>query len=485
MQTANAADTPRRSSRVPITIPIRVTSLEPSARFSETCETLVVSAHGCALRSPVRLEAGIPLRFQSEEGRETMAHVVACQPMESDQPGWKVGVKLDHPENFWGLRPCPEEWVGLLQIPVPAAPRPSRKLAVVNSEAVHQPLSPPQPSLNVVFDKLEKQLSDEHLKSLLTELVRPLNAEVTDIREKLARGESKRSRFEVSLSQIPPELEDQLWARLRRDLGTQALQQTQEQSAQLLGAAKASIDEKITVAQDEFRQRLLQELQGVEQRAQVLSLDMGDTVRQQLRAGLEKFQQQALDAGSRLDRRGEEQLQALQQRLREEHDAYRREMEQVEAAVESKATRLEAQVADLGSRTGNLDQSVRRLESNLDDHLEQIAGEIISAAQTELESASGVVLKELKTHGAVELGNQLDEARGRLSNIQKEIEISISESVKAQVAEAVQAFEQTMEELAEHSVGRWRLALAKDLNSVATLLGEKIRSEARCDTDDN
>jgi hypothetical protein len=436
------------------------------------------------MRSPVRLDAGVPVRFQSEEGRETMAHVVACQPM-SDQPGWMLGVKLDRPENFWGLRPCPEEWVGLLQKPAPAAQRAGRKLSVVNSDAVHQPLAPDPPTLSVVFDKIERQLSDGHLKTILAELVKPLHAEVTDIREKLTKAESKHSRFEVSLSQIPPELEEQLWVRLRRDLGTQALQQTQEQATQVLGAAKVSIDEKITTAQDEFRQRLLQELQTVEQRAQVLSLDMGDSVRQQLRAGLEKFQQQALDAGSRLDRRSEEHLQALQQRLGEEHDAYRKEVEQVQAAVESKAARLDAHVAELGSRTGNLDESVRRLESNLDDHLEQIASEIVSGARTELEKASGVVLKDLKTHGAVELGSQLDGARGRLSNIQKEIEVSISESLKAQVAEAVQAFEQTMEELAEHSVGRWRLALAKDLNSVATLLGEKIRSEARCTTDDD
>ena len=484
MHSANVPDTPRRSSRVPITLPIRVTSLEPSARFSGICETLVVNAHGCALRSPVKLEAGVPVRFQSEEGRETMAHVVACQPLGSHQPGWKLGVKLDRPENFWGIKPCPEQWLGLLEMPASTTARPSRKLSMANPEALHQPLSPDAPTLKVVFDKIEKQLSDDHLKTILAELVKPLNTEVADIREKLTRGESKRSKFEVSLSQIPPELEEQLWVRLKRDLETQALQQTREQSAQVLGAAKATIDEKINTAQEEFRQRALQDLQAVEQRAQAISLDMSDTVRQQLRVGLEKFQQQALDAGSRLDRRSEENLQALQLRLREEHEAYRKEMDQVQAAVESKSVRLEAQLADLDSRTGNLDQSVRRLESNLDDHLEQVAREIISAAHTDLQTAAGVVLKELKASGANELANQVGEARGRLNKIQKEIEVSISESLKVKVAEAMQAFEQTMEELAQHSVGRWRLALAKDLNSVATLLGEKIRSEARCDTDD-
>jgi len=71
----------RRSSRVPIALPILVTSLEPGAQFSEVCETMVVSAHGCAMRSPTKLDAGVPLHFHSQEGRETTAQVVYCQPI--------------------------------------------------------------------------------------------------------------------------------------------------------------------------------------------------------------------------------------------------------------------------------------------------------------------------------------------------------------------------------------------------------------------
>lgn len=484
MQRANLDDT-RRSSRVPITVPVLVTSLEPGAGFSEMCETLVVSAHGCALRSPMKLEAGVPVQFHSQEGRETIAHVVACQPMGSDQPGWKLGVKLDRPENFWGLQPCPEEWVRLSDMPVPAKQQPARKLAAGKSEAAQQPQNQVPPSLKIVFDKIEKQLSDEHLKIVLGELVKPLTAEMTEVREKLARAETRRSRFDVSLSQIPPELEEQLWARLRQDLGAQAVQLTREQATQVLGAAKATIEQKIAAAQDEFRERLVQELKTVEQRAQALSQDIAGTVRRHLGAGVEKFEQKVLEAGTRLDERSEQLLRSLQQRLGEEHDTYRQEMKQVQTAAESKWSQLQAQATDLGSRTGKLDESVRRLESELDVHLETLAAEIVSGARTELEMAAGVVLKDLQTRGTNQLGNQLDQACDRLKNIQSEIETSLSESLKAQVKDSLQAFEQTMEELAQHSVGRWRIALAKDLNSVATLLGEKIRSEAMCDPDEN
>jgi hypothetical protein len=465
---------------VPITIPIRVTSLQPDAQFSEVCETLVVNAHGCAMRSPIKLDPGVPVQFRSKEGRETMARVVACDPMDSGEEGWKLGVKLERPENFWGLRPCPEEWDRLLELPLPGT-QPKQKANVAPKAPARAQVPP---TLQTAFDKIEKQLSDDHLKSLLAQLVKPLNDEVLELRDKLTRA-SRQNRFEVSLSQIPPQLEEQLWARLRQDLGAQALQQAREQSTQVLGTASATIEQKIAAAQDEFRKRLTHELQVVEKQAQALSQEITDAARQHFRAEQEKFQQQVLDAGSSLDRRSETRLQALQQTLNDDYHSYRREVEQIQAAVEAKSSGLEAQINDLGIRTGKLNESVRRLETELDAHLNSVASEIVSAAGAELESAAAIVLKDLQRRGTNDLVSRLEGACERLKDIQREIEAAASEELKTRVAEAQQAFEQTMEELAQHSVGRWRLALSKDLNSVAAVLGQHIRSEARCDPEEN
>jgi len=467
----------RRSSRVPITVPVRVTSLEPNPQFSEVCETLVVSAHGCSLRSPMKLEAGMPLRLYSKEGRQATAQVVICQPMGSDQQGWKLGAKLDQPDNFWGLTACPEDWLRLLEMPAPAAPPAQRKLPGGNSGAP-QPPAQVAASLKPVFDKIEKQLSDEHLKVVLAELVRPLQTEMSDLREKLARGDARRSRFEVSLGHIPPELEEKLWIRLRQDLGTRVLQQTREQSAEVLAGAKATIEQKIGDAQAEFRHRLVGELQVVEQRAQALSQDLAGAVRQHVRTGTEKLQQQAADAGTRLDGQGEELLRVLEQRLVDKHNAHRQEMEQVQAAVAAQASQFQAQVADLGPRIKKQDESVRRLELELDEHLERIAAEIVSDARTQLEGAANAALKELQIRGANEFAGQLDEACGQLRTIQNRIENSFSGSLSAQIAEALQSFGQDIEKLAQQSVERWRMALARDLNSVAKTLGEQFRLEA-------
>jgi len=123
MQNANSPAVLRRSSRVPVNVPVLVTSLEPGTRFSEVCETLVVNAHGCAMRSPVKLDAGVLLHFHSKEGRETTAKVIACQPLEADRTSWRLAARLDRPENFWGLTTCPADWA---QLPAPAAPTKSK-----------------------------------------------------------------------------------------------------------------------------------------------------------------------------------------------------------------------------------------------------------------------------------------------------------------------------------------------------------------------
>jgi hypothetical protein len=468
------APTLRRSSRVPIAVPILVTSLDPRANFSEVCETLVVSAHGCAMRAPGKLEAGVPLHFHSQEGRETTGQVVYCQSIGSDRQSWRLGARFDRPENFWGLQTCPKDWARLpATVEGNGAPMPASTNILPPNQAIA--------SAKIVLDRIKKQLSDEHLKAMLAELVHPLEAEVTDLKEKLAQG-AKRSRFEVSLSQIPPELEQQLELRLKNELGPQVLKQARQQSEQVLAAAKAAIDQKTTESHAEFLRRVTVDLQAVEQRAQGLSNDVAQNLREYLNRGLGEFHQQVIDAGNRLKRLSGDLLQVMEHSLGELHDGRRRELEQVQATVVAESSRLQEQIADLDRRMAKLDESARELESGLDKRLSQMSSDTIRTARSQLESALEVVLSELGTRSVQELQNQLDEARANLQSIQKGIEASVSESLRIQVAETLQSFEHSVDEVAQHSVEQWRLTLAAALNSVARTLGEQFLLRAATDS---
>lgn len=468
---ASKAHTIRRSSRVPIHLPVHVTSLEPNAPFSEVCETLVVSAHGCALRFPIPLDAGSALHLHSKEGRQITAYVVTCQPMGSEGDGWRLGARLDQPDNFWGLESCPNDWRPLA-MPAPAfQPPPQRPSAVV----LRKPQAPSRAS-QAVLDKIEEQLSEERLRGILAKLVRPLQAEINEVQQKLTRN-ARQNRFEVSLGQIPPQLEEKLWERLRQEVGSRVLEQAREQSAEILATAKATAEQKISGALAEFRNRLSGELHTVEQRSQALTKEITAAVRQQVHVGIEKLQQQTLDAEAQLTAQGEKVLTSVERRLADTHGVHRREIEQIQSAAAAQASQLQTELADLGQRIEALNEAVRRLQTDLDAHLDRMAGEIVSDARSQLERAVVAALKDLQVRGSNEVDTRLDQVCSHLRTIQNRIESSFSGSLGTQGEEAVQSVGQQFEELAQQCMERWRVALASDLKSVAKTLGQQLRGE--------
>jgi hypothetical protein len=251
----------------------------------------------------------------------------------------------------------------------------------------------------------------------------------------------------------------------------------------MLGSAKTAMEEKIGAALTEFRHRLAGELHAVEQRAQVLSKELTTTTQQQVHAGMEKLQRQALEKEEHLDAASEKLLSSLQEQLAESHKVHRREVDQIQVDAAAKAFQLQSEVSDLGRRMAALNESVRRLESDLDAHLERVAAEIVSGAEGQIESAVALALKNLQARASNEVETGLSEMCGHLRTIQNRIEDSFSASVTGRGEEAVQSVAQQFEELAQQSTEKWRLALAKDLNSVANTLGQQLRQEFEPEAD--
>ena len=72
----------RRSTRLPLEIPLRVTSLDPKVKFAEDCNTVTVNAHGCGLMSPKRL-AAVPWAaycLHCQESRDAQERPDSVQP---------------------------------------------------------------------------------------------------------------------------------------------------------------------------------------------------------------------------------------------------------------------------------------------------------------------------------------------------------------------------------------------------------------------
>jgi PilZ domain-containing protein len=101
----------RRSTRLPLEIPVRVTSLDSAQPFSEQCNTTLVNAHGCGLIAPCEFGQGIPVRLEIVSAqRHTTARVAEVVPLGGDPETWLVGLELDIPGNFWGIEYAPSDW---------------------------------------------------------------------------------------------------------------------------------------------------------------------------------------------------------------------------------------------------------------------------------------------------------------------------------------------------------------------------------------
>jgi exonuclease VII small subunit len=484
MHNENVLLSPRRSSRVPVAMPILVTSLD-GAHFSEVCETLVVNAHGCAIRSRAKLDPGVLLHFHSKDGRGTTAQVVSCQPMERDSQSWRLAAELEHPGNFWGLQNFPKDWTAWQTSALPEV----LQLAAPAQNAVQLTVGPSERSeaapQSTAAATTPLILSEEYLKKVIVELVRPLHAEITAMREKLARADANRSRFEVSLSSIPPELEQQLEQRLRQDLSPKVIEEARQESSRTLSAAKMAIKEMVVEVQKEFQSKSKEELAVVEQRAGQLSAHIVEAIREQLRDGVGDLQRKLVDGRNQLRRTSDELLISLQTSLNDEHNARREELEQLRVQVAAESLRLHEQIEQLDNRVSMLDESLRSWESGLDGHLSQMATETVNSTRNEIESVADNVLQELKTRSAQTLSNQMDEAAGDMRIVQQGVVASVSESLKTQSADALQEFEQSMDELAHSSIERCRSRIAAGLNAVTKNLGEHFQTEHGLGSDDH
>lgn len=101
----------RRSTRLPLEVPVLVTSLNPELPFSAAGNTTLVNAHGCGLILSRPLAQGVKVQLEIVSARRrTTAWVVEVVPLGGDPATWLIGLELGVPGNFWGIEYAPADW---------------------------------------------------------------------------------------------------------------------------------------------------------------------------------------------------------------------------------------------------------------------------------------------------------------------------------------------------------------------------------------
>jgi hypothetical protein len=98
----------RSGTRVPCQIPAKLTSLDPTLPFADSCLVILVNPQGCAahFHRPVKIGTAVKLGLPS--GGIT-AHVVNCISLGEHEKFWLLGLALAEPGNVWGVE-APEDW---------------------------------------------------------------------------------------------------------------------------------------------------------------------------------------------------------------------------------------------------------------------------------------------------------------------------------------------------------------------------------------
>ncbi len=133
----------RRSTRLPLEIPLRVTSLDPDLKFSENCNTVTVSAHGCGIISPKKLATGTRINLEIVADKQSgTARVLEVVPLDDNGTSWLLGLEMEKPGNFWGIKYAPADWAEeetaaqatTANAPAPASSVPKKAVPAPNKE---------------------------------------------------------------------------------------------------------------------------------------------------------------------------------------------------------------------------------------------------------------------------------------------------------------------------------------------------------------
>ena len=154
----------RRSTRLQLEIPLRVTSLEPNVKFSENCNTVSVSAHGCGIISPSKLEKETRISLEIVADKQsTTARVLEVVPLDDHGNSWLLGLEMEKPGNFWGIKYAPADWAE--EEAAPASPAP---VATPAPKVPSAKPATPAPTKEIPAQALRRLLSECRLAAIST-----------------------------------------------------------------------------------------------------------------------------------------------------------------------------------------------------------------------------------------------------------------------------------------------------------------------------
>ncbi|HVP52586.1 MAG TPA: hypothetical protein VMT05_10770 [Terriglobales bacterium] len=253
------------------------------------------------------------------------------------------------------------------------------------------------------------------------------------------------------------------------------LAEQQANYAQQVERQLAQLTEQQTAHTNDVRHKL-------EQLANELAERSSRMLEEQIRSDVEKRAEHAqadlqqrlgpmLERGSDLRR----EVLSLLGTLQKEHERCQTEMRALLEEKDNLDNWIQGQAADF-QRTFHdaLVETTGQIRGRLQmavEMMEQPLAKLRDQAAEQLQEQAGRQARHLREHG--------DETAERLRGLQRDIETAVRESLRAQAAETAAACGREIAEAAQRSVEEWRSALARNLDSITSLLVQRFPGDKK------
>jgi hypothetical protein len=448
----------RRSTRLPIAIPITISGKDASgASFRENVHTLVVNTHGAKVITCHELTLGVEILIENPAlVRSVRANVVWVGKKPGPSGLFEVGVQLLQAQNIWGIGFPPDDW----QAEVPAGGGVS-EATKTTSPAGTKPRA--VPGAAQAQARPGEPLPFAAARPIASAVAR--GAEVGPPEQSDAATDGALRRFNQLLAEAADRQRVLFGEKLTKVTGQIGLQ-TQSR----LQDEARNLQEKTIRAMEQESNALAARLQATYGKVESLLAKLYE-IEQGSRAQVDKTQQKLKEAGR----------QTLEDTLEELRGKAKPELETLSAdSIKQLHQRLEREVA--GQIEAAVQAASPRLTALTEEHLAKLVPEL-QAQQAQTISETQAQLRDTVQTATAHFRQELKKPTEEMAaSLRAETEMSVEKA-----AQAVHQLRKECEELAgsttrqvQHQVQEARETLEKDLaQSGKTLVEEIYKSLAK------
>ena len=284
----------------------------------------------------------------------------------------------------------------------------------------------------------------------------------------------------------------------REETGAQleAVEAKREELRQWLAGQQAVYTEQVKRQFEQLADQVAAHAEEVRQqlevRARELAARSGGVLEGRFKSDLEnQAAQAATDFKQRLDpmlERAESDLKQQLDPMLDRASALRQEVSSLLDTLQREGERCQTQARELLEQRDNANtwfgERTADFQKMFHDALVETTGQIrgrlqmaVEMIQQSVENLGSQAAQQLEEQAGKQtrlLHESADEAAERLRGLQREIESAVRESLRAQAAETAAACGREIAYVAQRSVNEWRSALARNLESMAGILGEQL-----------